>query len=227
MIKTEAIQDELFIKNISLQDLDKVEELNVSAVDIAGDFSPVFLDDLLNFTELKKLKLVSVTLTEEDIQNLKSLKKLKSLELFDCNLPQTYNFSELEELSIVRGEGFCLDKIANTNLKSLSIVGMDINNLNAIETNNIIKMRVVSNDASEFVLPSKLDSLQSLDVSFSKVSNLSSIVLYKNIKTLVVDRKQAVMEKSTLNMILSRKNNLVLLDEFFMPLDMEDKLNDL
>ncbi|MFI3241897.1 MAG: hypothetical protein R3Y43_04950 [Alphaproteobacteria bacterium] len=201
MIKTEAIK-----KYISAIDMSssQITNLNIDSVDIAGDYTPVYLTDLEEFANLENLQLNNLDISKKEIELLSKCKKLKSLSFYQCDFSLDCDFASLKflsSISITRCNNFSVENLSKLNLSEISITNQDLQNFGFVDNHNLKKLRVVNCQLKTYELPEKLENLQILDLSYTPATDLMNIRGYSNLQKVYFDDEQIVANKALLLML--------------------------
>lgn len=141
-MNTKSIEEYIY----SLDNPKECKELTINKLSITGEIQTVDLNDLYNFPNLESLSLCNMTIGEQDLLILESIKTLKALKLYNCdfsndNLYAYFNNIEIEELVIDNTEiDFSLiDKKYNIVVARdvSNVYGISCNELNISKANNV------------------------------------------------------------------------------------------
>lgn len=153
------------------------------------------IDELEVFPNLTNLTIASSLINKEDIDKLKSLDKLESINFSKCIIAEDLDFSSMKSLKnleldrcyissflFIKTIKECTDlaiiypyneddekldiNYINCNLKKLSLEGCDIcNEYNLSNLSNLKTINLLSTDVSDFSFVSELESLEKIYVS--------------------------------------------------------------
>lgn len=141
-MNTKSIEEYIY----SLENPKECNELTINKLSITGEIQTVDLNDLYNFPKLESLSLCNMTIGENDLLILESIKTLKALKLYNCdfsndNLYAYLNNIEIEELVIDNTEiDFSLiDKKYNIVVARdvSNVYGISCDELNVSKANNV------------------------------------------------------------------------------------------
>lgn len=114
------------IQTINTEDLLKVKQIFHNSLQLDGSVCPIFTADLLLFNNLEILGLANAVLYEEDIKNISSLKLLKKISFYNCEV-----FSDckiLEKIQLIENLDITNSKFINygfihnfINLKAIQV----------------------------------------------------------------------------------------------------------
>ena len=152
-IKTPQIKESLKFFGKSEENL---EELNLFQTDIAGEFTPIFYEDLEAFPTLSSLCITKGQITDDVWEILKGIPHLRRLSLRKC---EVYDFSalssflleelEIDDIHLKEGEPDCFDTLPDS-LKVLALTNEILPSLSFLK---------------------KLPSLENLSLAFSEVKD--------------------------------------------------------
>lgn len=188
MIKSKQIIDEVELKlgklidNISEEDLNLIDSLNIHCFSINEKKEEFFVEDLLLFHNLKSLSFDHMSITDKIMKYVLN-SNINRLDLFNCELLCGFNssFDNINYLSIEYVDNFrdeYLDFFPSLNF--LSYKGYQINylpkNIRVLDINN---SNVVNNNVFK---ESNVSEIYVSKEEYEKSSNL-----YQNFKTYVYD----------------------------------------
>jgi len=174
-LKNKNIEEYILLKTnktketLLSEDVLKIKELNLNTVSIDKSFSPIYFEDLQYFRNLETLYISNTDINAEALAYIFSLKKLRTLSLYQCTLENLNGINNLEKL-----KNLYISKVSYLNINGISYL-YDLENLNlcSIELKSL-----------EFLLP--LKKLKYLDIRYSKIEDSSALKYITSLEELYV-----------------------------------------
>ena len=160
-------------ENLTIEDLEKIEELNLNYYDIFEEKNIIKIEELQNFKNLRRLSLAKFCLSKEDIRLLGTLNYLYSLNLNNCTIENEEDISELSKLTSI--------ELRNMKINSLSFC----NNLK-----NLKKLSLRDSQIKYFSDIKKCIVLEYLDIEGIGNLNLDFLLYLDCLKLINVSRQQ-------------------------------------
>ena len=154
-----------FIEEISVEDLDNINELTINEFDISDNKEEFYLEDLQLFKNLKTITFNNKIITKDILDYLNN-SQIEELNLYNCELLCEPNntFENIKVLRIEYVDNFKEEYLkCFPNIKELSFKGYEINNK---LPNNVNKLDIMN---------SSINDLKIIDNS-----NINEIFLSKN-----------------------------------------------
>ncbi|MBQ8299654.1 MAG: hypothetical protein IJX99_07395 [Clostridia bacterium] len=192
-IKSECLRKELTknFNDLKENTFKMITKLKLSKLDFCNKETDMIIEDLLLFENLESVTLYKFTITNDDIEILKRLKKLQSITFDFCEiLVDTISFSPMLE-SIVFNvcPNMTLKKIDGIEVREISVIGSSKQN-EVLEVSELLKKNKLIN----------------LSLNNYRLNNLNEILkVSPNLMRLNIDGSNA--KESEINMI---KENIIL-----------------
>lgn len=192
-IKSECLRKELTknFNDLNENTFQMITKLKLSKLDFCNKETDMIIEDLLLFENLESVTLYKFTITNDDIEILRRLKKLQSITFDFCEIiVDTISFSPMLE-SIVFNvcTNMTLKKIDGIEVREVSVIGSSKQN-EVLEVSELLKK----------------NKLVNLSLNNYRLNNLDEILeVSPNLTILNIDGSYA--KESEINMI---KENLIL-----------------
>lgn len=177
MLKNEVMNETLEVmlnknrKNITIEDLQQIETIYFSKATQDGE--QVFpIEEVLLLPNISVLSIASSMITQEDIEKLSHLPKLRTINFTKCILDENVDFSQL------------------SSLENLSISRSFVNNYQTLSTAKTLKSLELffpyneNDDDLNISDISSEETLETLTLEGCDISNPTSFSKFTNVKTL-------------------------------------------
>lgn len=172
----------IYDRDLTIEDIEKVEELNLSFYDFSGEPNDIKTQEFKYFKNLRTLRMIDFDLNEDDFNILGTLNNLENLELNDCIILDENSISKLSKLRRIelrnmdiKSLGFCTKLL---DLKSVSLKDSKIKNLTPIKKCTRLEyldLEGVGDINLEFLL--KFDNLKFINLSKQQLTQVNLKVL--------------------------------------------------
>ena len=192
-IKSECLRKELTknFNDLNENTFKMITKLKLSKLDFCNKETDMIIEDLLLFENLESVTLYKFTITNDDIEILRRLKKLQSITFDFCEIiVDTISFSPmLENIVFNVCTNMTLKKIDGIEVREVSVIGSSKQN-EVLEVSELLKK----------------NKLVNLSLNNYRLNNLDEILkVSPNLTILNIDGSYA--KESEINMI---KENLIL-----------------
>lgn len=153
-------------QELQIDDLSKIEEINISNRKLSGDKKNISLQELRLFPNLKRISLQYFTIDNSVIEILNMLKELETLQLSSCKIISDIVFQ-------------------NQTLKSLCLNCCDINNYNSLYAPEVLEIIGIDNFRLDKILGKEY--IKKLYMQSTRVKGFSTIDKCINLKSLNLD----------------------------------------
>ena len=180
----------IYDRNITVEDIEKVEELNLNYYDISGKPNDIKIEEFKYFKNLISLRMVNFELNEETFEILGTLDCLEDLELNDCTI---YNYNDISKLS---------------KLSSIELRNMDINSLDfCTKLLNLKRISLKDSKIKNFASIKKCTNLEYLDIEGIGDINLEFLLNFDNIEFVNLSRQQLTQVNLNALKTLEKREN--------------------
>ena len=195
--------------NINKEDLKNVKEIILDSQNIIGEYNKVYIDEISLFPNLEEITIKNLGLTNENMQLLKTIKKINFI---NCEINGLKNLENVTELVINNTEIWDFENIQYLkNIEILRLINIDIKDFNFIEQLHNLKELAIENIPG-FTLE-KIDIPLNIEkISFFGINKLDLKIIskYKNLKEISVDAKDVENIKNELHELKKQNINILL-----------------
>lgn len=207
------VQFQLDKNDITLEDLDSINEIKLDSQNIVGSYNRVYFEEIALFKNLERISIKNLGLTLNDIEKISNIKEI---EFINCEIDNITKLQNVEHLTLNNSEIENLEEIVQlSNITELQFINMQIDNFEFLKQFKKLEKLVIKN-IKGFELP-KIDFYLPVKyLSIEKIENLNLEILekYKDLKTMSVDRIEADNWENELNE-LKNKNIEILLNDMY------------
>ena len=120
------------------EDLDRIEDLTLNALDFLDEPTDITLFDLVFFNNLKSCTIINKTISIQELNVLSSVKSLEILQLVRCELPKdayltsNINYLIIEKCTSVNMETFSRLKSLET-IRAINCINFNLSGLSKCE----------------------------------------------------------------------------------------------
>ena len=201
-------------------DLLNIEEIHLNSKNFADEYNFVDINELKYFKNLDVLKLSNLTVNEDVVNILNSLKNLNEISFVNCVFEKGFNLNEssIEKLIInnctINNDGFIYEM---NYLKELNIIGSYLN-FKKLSKFYFLKSLNIASSTVVFVDDINLPSLEELVLDYSNITDLKFVLKLNNLKRLSLSKNQ-INENSLIignlikNGVQIYENNIIKIEE--------------
>lgn len=200
-------------ENVTLEDLDSINEIMLDSQNIVGGYNKVYFEEVALFKNLKKISIKNLGLAIDDLEKISDIKEI---EFINCEIRDLSKLQNVEKLILNNSEIDNLEDLAQlSNIVQLQLVNMKINNFDFLKQLKKLEKLAIKNIQNfklseiDFYLPIKYFSVEKINEL-----DLNVIEKFENLKILSVDRIEADNLETELNEI-KNKDIKVLLNDMY------------
>ena len=164
-------------EDVSDEEIEKISEITILGKKLNGEPTGITLDCLKLMNNIADLKLSDFILTPEDMDVLKQLEKLRSLQLSSCNL------EEITEMSLPHGvSDFRITNCGKIKFKkypevsSIDISGSEID-MNSIDLDKVLDITILDSRIKNAKELTKFPAIRSVTIDGSILINKEGTIV--------------------------------------------------
>lgn len=178
----------------SAEDFKQIKDIALSTIDYNRKFTPVFLEDLDNFSNLESLTLSKIIIDDEGMEHICHCQKLKRLSLYECeveSLSGIEQLTDLECLELIRTPITDFSPLEKLPLHRLRLIGCRLPDLKFIDRlAHLTGLKLIHCQIADRKLPAHLEHFHSLDICETEFNDYAPLKAAKSLKTLYLTEEQ-------------------------------------
>ena len=186
------------ISKVNIEDLSKIKDITLNAIDVQGNLNSNDLEDLKIFPKLEICTIRNYKIDDlnyESLAKLNNIDTLQKLRIYDCKFEKKDLSINIDNIEFISCNNLSIGEIiGNSNIKQLNI--LHCQNFNLKKLNKLKKIYfeddVITKDIINELLNSSINEIVFNNCDFKLFANnlLKRLVSIKNVQ--ILDKKKIV-----------------------------------